>query len=154
MDKSRLIDDINLQIKNLKRLNDEMNEVLNKVKGEPTFIEIRAVASILQDFYSGIEKIFERIALVIDKHLPKGENWHSELLLQMKEPLTNIRSPIISEDLFKNLKKYLDYRHLFRHLYGFELKWERIKPLCLTMEEVLNKFIKEIDKFLDILKEE
>ena len=65
MDNSRLVDDINLQIRNLKKLNDEMNDVLNKIKGKPTFIEVRATASILQDFYSGIEKIFEIIALVI-----------------------------------------------------------------------------------------
>jgi hypothetical protein len=129
MNSSRLVNDINLQIRNLKRLNEEMKEVLNKIKGEPTFIEIRACASILQDFYSGIEKIFERIALVIDKNLPKGENWHSELLSQMKEPVTDIRPSVISEELLKNLKKYLDYRHLFRHIYGFELKWEKIKPL-------------------------
>ena len=71
----------------------------------------------------------------------------------MKEPIPNIRLPIISEDLFKDLKKYLDYRHLFRHIYGFELKWERIKPLCLLMSEVLNNFIKEIDKFLNKFEE-
>lgn len=65
MDNSKLVEDINLQIRNLKRLNDEMKKVLDKIKGEPTFIEVRASASILQDFYSGIEKVFERIALVI-----------------------------------------------------------------------------------------
>jgi len=118
----------------------------------PTFKEIRATASILHDFYSGIEKIFEKIALTIDNSLPSGEEWHIELLSQMAKPFSKIRGPVISEDLFKKLKEYLKFRHLFRHIYGFELKWEKIKILCEEMSEVLNKFIEEIDKFLHIIK--
>ena len=37
----------------------------------------------LAQVYSGIERIFERIANEIDKHLPKGERWHTDLLTQM-----------------------------------------------------------------------
>jgi 16S rRNA G527 N7-methylase RsmG len=57
MDETRLIEDINLQIENLERLNKEINELLAQLKESPDFIQIRACASILQDFYSGIEKI-------------------------------------------------------------------------------------------------
>lgn len=51
-----------------------MKEFLVKTIEEPTFIEIRAAASILHDFYSGVEKVFEKIAASIDKILPRGEN--------------------------------------------------------------------------------
>jgi len=46
MDKTRLIDDIILQIRNLERLNEEMDNLLARIKEEPDFIEIRACASI------------------------------------------------------------------------------------------------------------
>jgi len=122
MNKKELTDDIKVEMRNLERLNKEMKDLLAKIKKEPTFVEIRAAASILHDFYSGAEKIFERIALSIDKNLPKGENWHIELLLQMTKPFTGTREPVISESLFEKLKEYLKFRHLFRYIYGFKLE--------------------------------
>lgn len=52
---------------------------------------MRAAGSILHDFYCGVEKIFERIAVVVDKNLPKGDNWHVDLLAQMSKPQMNTR---------------------------------------------------------------
>ncbi len=34
-----------------------------------------------------------------------------------------------------------------KKLYGFELKWDRIKPLCAELEDVLTDFKKEIEVF-------
>jgi hypothetical protein len=51
-----------------------MNLLLAKISNKPDFIEVRASGSILHDFYCGVEKIFERIALSVDMNLPKGEN--------------------------------------------------------------------------------
>jgi hypothetical protein len=152
MDKKGLIDEIKNEIENLKRLNEEMKALLKDIKEQTTFKEIRVGASILHDFYSGIEKIFKRIALVIDNHLPKAEEWHIKLLFQMANPFDSIRSSVISKELFEKLKEYLKFRHLFRHIYGFELKWDKIENLCLEMSKVLNRFIKEIDKFLKTIE--
>jgi len=49
------------------------------------------------------------------------------------------------------LKEYLKFRHLFRHIYGFELKWERIKPLVLSTD-VFHNLKKDIRKFMDYLE--
>ena len=95
--------------------------------------------------YCGIEKIFERIAVSIDNDLPGGENWHIDLLHQMEEPVEGAREKVISEELMKKLKEFLRFRHLFRHIYGFRLTWEKINPLCNDMENVLNKFKEEIN---------
>lgn len=148
MNKIELKDEIEIEIKNLNRLDEEMRNLLLRIDDKPTFIETRAAASILHDSYSGIEKIFGKVALFIDKKLPEGENWHIELLSQMAKPFANIRPPIISEDLFEKLKKYLDFRHLFRHIYGFELKWERFKGLCTELENILKELIFELGKFI------
>jgi len=125
-----------------------MKDLLAKIEEEPSFVEIRAAASILHDFYSSVERIFKNIALLIDKNLPSGENWHIELLSQMAKPFANIRGPVISEELFDNLKEYLKFRHLFRHIYGFELKWERFKELCTKLEDILREIKVEIEKLL------
>ena len=41
------------------------------------------VALNLHGFYSGLERVFEKIALAVDGSVPSGANWHRELLNQM-----------------------------------------------------------------------
>jgi len=114
MDKAKLIEDINLQIENLERLNKEINELLARLKKAPDFIQIRACTSILQDFYSGIEKIFERITLMVDNNLPKGENWHIEWSLPCRMCLMILRKILgnfwIIWNLINNLGNKNGYR--------------------------------------------
>jgi len=45
-------------------------------------------------------------------------------------------------------KAYLKFRHLFRYLYGFELKWERFKELCIKLEDILSNLKSEVERFL------
>jgi len=148
-DKEALKKDIEIELKNLQRLTEEMEELMSKLPKPPGFIETRAAGSILHDFYCGIEKIFERIAVVIDQKMPEGEDWHKQLLKQMATPLEGIRKEVIKEDLFLELKEYLSFRHLFRHIYGFNLKWEQFSRLCYSID-----FLKEKLKFVvtDFLK--
>lgn len=148
MAKDEIKEEIKIEIKNLERLNSEMNQLLARIGDKPSFIEVRAAGSILHDFYCGIEKIFERIALAIDKNFPKGEEWHSELLLQMVKPIEGVRESVLTDELFQRLKEYLRFRHLFRHIYGFELKLERFKSLCIAMPDLLEELKHSLEKFL------
>lgn len=45
---------------------------------------IDGVALNLHSFYSGMEKIFEKIAAKVDGSVPTAPNWHQELLSQMR----------------------------------------------------------------------
>ena len=65
------------EVDKLKLLEKEKNALL---KRRPSNYVARAGGSILHDFYTGIEKIFESIAKEVDNRLPMGEEWHSELL--------------------------------------------------------------------------
>lgn len=152
MDKENLKKEIFIEKENLERLIDEMNRLIERIGGKPSFVEVRAAASILHDFYSGIEKIFERIAVTVDKDLPKGEDWHIELLLLMAKPYEGIRDLVITEALLQKLKGYMRFRHLFRHIYGFELKWERFNNLCFEMGNLFNELTSNLTKFLDKLE--
>ncbi len=140
MDKERLKEEIAVELRNLERLSGEMEEIINRFKDEPDFVETRAAGSILHDFYCGVEKILERIAIQIDGGLPKGEDWHTELLLQMAHPVPGVRRAVINQSLLEKLKEYLRFRHLFRHIYGFELKWDRFKDLALALSATLREF--------------
>ncbi|MBI5788822.1 MAG: hypothetical protein HZA78_08220 [Candidatus Schekmanbacteria bacterium] len=98
-----LTNQIMAELENLSRLTDEMRLLLINRGQEKDFIEVRAAGSILHDFYCGIEKIFERIAVSFDEKFPKGGNWHAELILQMTKPVTGKRDIVISEGLMNKL---------------------------------------------------
>jgi len=140
----------------LKELYGEVDSLLEKIKQadeDSLVFYIRAAGSILHDFYTGIEKIFQEIARRLDGGLPKTERWHIELLESMAKS-KKTRPPVISKNLKEQLKEYLGFRHLFRSIYGSELKWNRLKDLLITLRDsVWEKFRKDIELFDTFLRE-
>ena len=128
----------------LRNLDREKEGLLRK---KPTNYILRAGGSILHDFYTGLEKIFENIVKEIDRRIPAGEEWHSELLHQMTLDIPGLRPPIISLSAEKKLREYLGFRHLFRKRYGFELDWDRMEKLLRNMPPLLAQMEKEIKSF-------
>ncbi len=72
----------------------------------------------------------------------------------MTIPVEGLRPQVISEELAADLDEYLAFRHLFRNIYGFELKGGRIDYLVEKFEVVSERFDKEIRKFLTFLRKE
>ena len=136
------------EFEKLRLLDKEKNSLLKK---KPSNYILRAAGSILHDFYTGIEKIFENIAKEVDRRIPLGEEWHSELLHQMTLDIKGLRPPVISPSTEKILREYLGFRHLFRKRYGFELDWQRMKRLLLKIPQVLSGLEKEIEIFFKAL---
>lgn len=134
---------IKSELDKLRTLLDEATEILKKRQSK---INIRAGASILHDFYTGIESIFHAIASTIDERVPSGVRWHIELLNQMRLDIEGIRSHIISGDTAKMLEEYLRFRHLFRKRYGFDLEWVNIKHLLKGLPAVYTAVEKDITK--------
>ena len=112
---------------------------------------VRAGGSILHDFYTGVEKLFESIAKEIDNRIPLGEEWPSELLRQMTLDIPGLRPPVITASTEKKLREYLGFRHLFRKRYGFELDWQKLRKLLLGVSQVRTQLEKEIGKFFEDL---
>lgn len=50
-----------------------------------------SVALNLHGLYTGMERIFERIAVTVDGSKPKGENWHKALLQQVSNEVPGVR---------------------------------------------------------------
>jgi len=105
------------ELQSLERVAAQLQQLLAQMPESPTFVELRATGSILHDFYSGIERIFERIAVTLDGGLPEGERWH-QLLLQQMEEETKGRPAVIDSELSTRLLEYLKFRHRFRNIYG------------------------------------
>lgn len=62
--------------------------------------------------------------------------------------IAGIRPQVISENLAAELDDYLSFRHIFRNIYGFELKGERLDRLVSKFNRVSRSFISEIGEFL------
>jgi hypothetical protein len=88
-----------------------------------------AVALNLHGFYGGFERIFDRIAIVIDGARPSGEHWHQALLRQMAEETPGIRPAVISEATHQLLDPYRGFRHVARNVYTFHLDPIRLERL-------------------------
>jgi hypothetical protein len=72
----------------------------------------------------------------------------------MTIPLKDIRPQVISEELAAELDEYLAFRHLFRSIYGFELKGDRIDHLAEKFGGVSRRFAEEMGAFLEHLRKE
>ncbi|MGB9660643.1 MAG: hypothetical protein ACPL5F_01325 [Moorellaceae bacterium] len=108
---------------------------------------LRALASVLLDYYTAVENIFEQIAKTVDGSLPSGQEWHKDLLLQMKLEINGIRPAVISQETFTYLDEYRKFRHLVRNIYGFNLIPERLEPLLARLPQVDQRFREEIEAF-------
>ena len=136
------------ELETLKKLVKEKDGLL---KLKPSNYTLRAGGSILHDFYTGIEKIFQDISKEVDRRVPIGESWYSELLHQMTLNIPGLRPPVITISTEKKLREYLAFRHLFRKRYGFELEWAKIKRLLVHLPKILSTLEKEIMLFFKSL---
>ncbi|MGB7591871.1 MAG: hypothetical protein WCD04_03315 [Terriglobia bacterium] len=145
----RLREQVALERGQLHRLLDVHCPLLAKCAvSPPNDIELSALAAMLHSFYSGIENIFKRTTLELGDPMPDGESWHKELLDGMTQPTGN-RKPLLSPGLRGQLKEYMEFRHVFRHAYTFNLRWDRMKTLVLRCEEALQLVEGELDRFFE-----
>lgn len=106
----------------------------------------------LAEVYSGIERIFERIANEIDKHLPKGERWHTDLLTQMAERRPE-RPLVISEGTQQGLGQLLRFRHKVNNIYGDELIYKKAEEHAKPIGDLFATVSKELYTLIAFLTE-
>ncbi len=149
--------DLDRELHNLERLISEMSQLLHVLPPTPTFVEIRTAGSILHDYYTGVERMRQRVALEVDGSLPQGSDWHVQLLKRMAAPLPGFRPQVFDESLAAQLEEYLRFRHVFRNIYGFELRWELCQPLVAYLSALhtsVGTAVREFQGFLSTIESE
>lgn len=139
------------------RLEDELTALRQVVEGLAAALkrageaadeyDARALATYLDDFYLGCERICERVAVVLDGGLPQGERWHQLLLGRMGEPGGQGRPPLFGGRLLLELDKYRRFRHRVRHRYGHELDVERVLELARAVQPTLRQVEAAVEAF-------
>ena len=97
----------------------------------------------LVEVYSGIERIFERIASEVDMHTPRGNRWHNDLLEQMAKRQPE-RPPVIAQKTLLRLKELLDFRHKVNNIYGDELIYEKAEEHAKPITELFTAVSEEL----------
>ena len=110
-----------------------------------------SVALNLHGFYSGLERIFERVAETVDGTVPTGENWHQALLMQMTRDVPGIRPAVISADTHERLNQYRGFRHVVRNVYTFKFDPSKVERLVAEAAAVLAQTRTELLAFVRFL---
>jgi hypothetical protein len=106
-----------------------------------------SVALNIHSFYSGLERVFEKIASAVDSSQPQGINWHKELLNQMALEIPNVRPAVISEKTCKQLDNYRGFRHVVRNVYSYHINPDKMKPLAKGIRLTFKQVEKELTAF-------
>ncbi|MCY3744197.1 MAG: hypothetical protein OXH00_24560 [Candidatus Poribacteria bacterium] len=149
----------------IQRISDERTKIERTVRGianalqdieiiaanHKKYVE-KTIASDLAEVYSGIERIFERIAREVDMQIPRGSRWHNDLLEQMAERRPG-RPPVISPNTLPRLKALLDFRHKVNNIYRDELIYEKAEEHAKSIGDLFATVSKELDTLIAFLTE-
>lgn len=144
---------IQSELKDLSILTDRIKTAWQKARDTKDEFYLDSVALNLHGFYSGVERIFEKIASSIDGSVPSGLNWHQELLNQMAVEVPRIRPAVISVELKGSLEEYRGFRHVVRNVYTYRLAPDKLKPLVKDINKVWKKINKELSAFAKFLRD-
>ena len=144
-----LREELDIGLAQLRQLLTTFDGLMRQVeRATPDAVETVALAGMLHSFYTGIENLFKRISIHVDGGAPRGNAWHSCLLDSMAQQRGN-RSAIVSACLRDRLRPHLNFRHVFRQAYSFQLEWGKMAPLVRQCRDTLDMLDPEIGTFLD-----
>jgi len=124
------------------RIEAEMENIQEVIKRIPSAaklsslneLELAGVATLLHNYYNGIENVVKQIVASKTVNIPQGQNWHRNLLdLALKHN-------VINKTVWASLKQFLAFRHFFSHAYAFYLEPERMRPLVQLAPKVFAGF--------------
>ena len=141
------------ELNELESLSQRVIDGWNRAKRSGDDYYLDSVALNLHGFYSGLERIFELIAGVVDGKKPGGENWHQELLEQMMAEMPKIRPSVISPSTCRRLNEYRGFRHVVRNVYTFKFDPPKIQRLVDELPGMMSQVRAELIAFSDFLEQ-
>lgn len=147
-----LADRILSELSELSALTDRVSRAWEMVERRNDDFYLDSVALNLHGFYSGLERIFERVASSIDGNIPAGANWHQELLDLMSREIQYVRPAVISPELKDKLEGYRGFRHVVRHVYSYHLNPAKIKSLVGLFPETFKETAAALTAFAEFLR--
>lgn len=129
-----------------------LREALDRWGPEPQDrLHVHWVGGLLHDFYTGLEKAFSEVSPELNGEDFSGETWHRDLLHTMTLDLPGFRPRVIRTALEPRLLELLKFRHLYRNLYSFDLRWDRVRALAVEALAMWPDIKPDLAAFADAL---
>jgi len=103
-----------------------------------TDYEVIALGKLLQDVYTGIERILRSQLEKGNIKIRKTESWHKQILLSARE------QSLVSQEQFEAFRNLLLFRHLQIHGYGYMLEEEQLRDLAEPVVGLCQDFLNNI----------
>jgi hypothetical protein len=116
---------IKAEVDNIEVTLSELEKILTVE--EKGFVELAALATILHNFYNGVENVIKQILREKNRSVPRSKSRHKELLE------TAHVEKIMPADLKSDLYEFLAFRHYFVH--GYAIRLEEL-PMVILAERV------------------
>jgi len=97
--------------------------------------EVIALGKLMQDVYSGVERILRYLLQCRGITFEKSASWHKDLLVKSRE------EGFLSPAQFDSFFNLLLFRHLQIHGYGHNLDANRLRQLAVPLPELCNNFL-------------
>lgn len=120
-------------------------------------------AEYLAAIYTGMEIVLQRIFGLTGEEIKKAKKrtgdkdhvgWHKDLLTLASLDIKGVRTAIIDKSFAAYLEdNYLGFRHLVRHNYPFKLDLRLVSDKMKQSSEIVHRFEKEIQSFLDLTRQ-
>jgi hypothetical protein len=95
--------------------------------------------------------LFEVIASDVEQSRPSGAAWHRELLAQMTLSIAGVRPAVLEAETQAALSEYLEFRHVVRHMYTFDLRAERVMELGRGLRPTFDLASRDLLRFTEFL---
>ena len=108
----------------------------------------------LHNLYNAFESIFRLVAETFENHIPDTSRWHTLLLDRMGRDIEGMRPRLLSDTALEALDELRRFRHLFRHLYRYNLDAEGVQKALRQahrLQEVYSEDLEHFIAFLDSL---
>ncbi|MBI3913442.1 MAG: antitoxin [Chloroflexi bacterium] len=147
-----LAERIRSELKDMHKVLQRAEEESNRSRISSDDMYMDGAALNLHGFYSGLERLFELTANVVDGSKPQSSEWHRELLDRMAREISGIRPAVISTETLDLLDELRRFRHLIRNVYTFNLIPVKVEDLLdkttSAYEQICNEML-TFAKFLD-----
>lgn len=122
-----LIAQIRDDLKGIEKIKTEYTHFIASLEQHtPDKYQKMVIGYLLHNFYNACENIFLNIAKTFENNIDP-QTWHKSILKRMKLELEGIRPAVIDESLYADLDDFRAFRHVFRHIYSYELDWQKEK---------------------------
>jgi hypothetical protein len=144
--------DLREQLRALGGAVGDMAEARGAANDAPSRVVLWACGGTLHAFYTGVEKVLQTLADSLNGLPPAGPAWHRRLLERMAVEIPGVRPAVLSRETVAQLEDYLAFRHRYRNLYLFDLRWEPIRDLLERAPALWARLSGELLAFAQVLE--